>query len=398
MMVLAKSRAVLERGIQDGLHPGAQLYVSRRGEPVGELALGEARPGVPMAADTLMLWLSASKPVAAVAIGQLWERGLLRLDDPIALHVPEFGQGGKEGITVRHALTHTGGFRLLQVGWPDASWDEIIATICAARREPRWEPGEKAGYHTASSWFLLGEVVHRLTNQPFADYVRAEIFAPLGMADSWIGMPAAAWRELDASGRLAIWWDTEAVPPRPHTHHHELAVTRCSPGGNGWGPMRELGRFYEALLLGGERAGRRILWPQTVEALTARHRTGMLDHTFRQVMDWGLGFIPNSRPGLAETWIALRAQDRVGTAPAGSAAPAARGPEPVIPYHYGSHASRRAWGHSGYRSTTAFADPEHGVVVAVAVNGTPADAAHTRRFDALLAAVYEDLGLAGATA
>ena len=104
MTALPKSRAVLERGIDEGLHPGAQLYVSRRGEPVAELALGEARPGVAMRPDTLVLWLSSTKPVAAVAIGQLWERGLLRLDDPIALHEPEFAQGGKDGITIRHRV------------------------------------------------------------------------------------------------------------------------------------------------------------------------------------------------------------------------------------------------------------------------------------------------------
>jgi CubicO group peptidase (beta-lactamase class C family) len=395
---LAKSLAVLERGIREGLHPGAQLYVSLRGRTVGDHALGEARPGVPMTPDTLVLWLSASKPVAAVAIGQLWERGLLRLDDPLALHVPEFGQGGKEAITIRHALTHTGGFRLLQVGWPEVSWDETIAKICASRREPRWEPGEKAGYHQSSSWFLLGEVVHRLTNRSFADYVREAIFAPLGMADSWIGMPPEVWRRYHTERRLAVWWDTEASPPKPHAHHEELPVVRCSPGGNGWGPMRELGQFYEALLAGGERGGRRLLWPQTVEALTARHRVGMVDHTFRQVMDWGLGFIPNSRPGLVETWASLLAQERIGTATgASSAAAVPRPPDPALPYHYGPYASRRAWGHSGYRSSTAFADPAHGLVVAAAVTGTPSDAAHSGRFRALLAAIYEDLGLAPST-
>src|SRR6476659_6568233 len=92
---LPRTRDALLRGIERGLHPAAQLYVSRHGAPVAELALGEARPGrsgtgVAMQPDTLMLWLSSSKPVAAVAIGQLWERELLALDDPIARYVPEF--------------------------------------------------------------------------------------------------------------------------------------------------------------------------------------------------------------------------------------------------------------------------------------------------------------------
>lgn len=394
---LPRSAALLERGIAEKLYPGAQLYVSRGRRMVAELALGEARPGVPMTPDTLLLWLSSGKPVTAVAVAQLWERGRLELDDPIARHVPEFGAGGKERVTLRHALTHTGGFRLLQVGWPEAEWEETLARICAMRREPRWEPGEKAGYHTSSSWFVLGEVVRRASGRPFPDFVRNEIFLPLGMDDCWIGMPTERWRGYLAADRLAAYWNTEVVPNAPHPWDEEPYVTRPSPGGNGWGPMRQLARLYECLLALGELApgagasegagpARRILLPQTVEALAARHRTGMLDHTFRQPMDWGLGVIPNSRPGLMETREALRG--------AAAGEPPAATPE-LLPYHYGPHASRRAYGHSGFRSSTAFVDPTHGVVVALGVTGTAGEDAHRRHFDAVLAAIYEDLGLAG---
>lgn len=388
MAEMERTRTALLRGIEQGLHPGAQLYVSRRGEVVADLALGEARPGsslpsVPITPDTLVLWLSSSKPVGAVAIAQLWERGLLALDDAIAKHIPEFAQNGKQPITIRHALTHTGGFRLPQVGWPAASWDETIARVCAARLEPRWVPGEKAGYHMSSSWFILGELVRRLDGRPFETYVRDEIFQPLGMDDCWIGMPPDRYREYVREQRLAQMWNTEPSSPRPHAWDEEVHVTRCSPGGNGWGPMRQLGRFYGMLLSGGALDGRRVLLPQTVEALVAPHRAGMFDHTFRRPMDWSLGLIPNSRPGLLETAHALR--DAIG---ATSSTPAALD----LPYHYGPHASRRAVGHSGYRSSTAFMDPTHGLVVALAVTGTPSDAAHTARFEELLAAIYEDVG------
>ena len=134
--------------------------------------------------------------------------------------------------------------------------------------------------------------------------------------------------------------------------------------GGGYGPLRELGRFYEALLDG----GRGIVAAATVAAMTARQRVGLFDHTFQHVMDWGLGFIPNPRGS----------DDR---------------DDPTVPYAYGPHASRRAFGHSGYRSSTAFADPEHGLVVALAVNGTPSDEAHRARFHALCGAIYEDLQL-----
>ena len=155
---LPKTREAIEEGIRERLHLGAQVYVSLHGEPAADAALGESRPGEPLTRGHLMLWLSSTKPVPAVAIAQLWERGLLELDDPVALHVPEFAAHGKEGITLRHLLTHTGGIRMLDTGWPGASWDEIVARICAMKPEPRWVPGQKAGYHQASSWFILGEV------------------------------------------------------------------------------------------------------------------------------------------------------------------------------------------------------------------------------------------------
>ena len=371
---LPRTREAILTGVREGLHLGAQLYVSRQGEAIADGAVGASRPGQPLRRDHLMLWLSSCKPVAAVAIAQLWERGRLELDDPVARHIPEFAAHGKGAITLRHLLTHTAGIRLLNVGWPQDSWDAIIARIAAMRPEPRWVPGCKAGYHHASSWFLLGEVVRRLDGRPFSRYVREEIFEPLGMLDSWIGMPVERYRELREQDRICPVYDTEGPPggsPVQQGWDSEAWCTGTHPGGNGYGPISQLGRFYEMLLArgraSGDAAGRRILSPQAVEAATARHRAGMLDHTFQHVLDWGLGFIVNSRQYGA-----------------------------TVPYGYGDHASPRTFGHSGYRSSTGFADPEQGLAVALAFNGTPSHDAHERRIRTVLDALYEDLGLAAA--
>ncbi|MFL6262451.1 MAG: serine hydrolase domain-containing protein [Thermoanaerobaculia bacterium] len=366
---LPRTREAIEAGIRERLHLGAQLYVSLHGEPVADAALGEDRPGEPLTRDHLMLWLSSTKPVPAVAVAQLWERGLLELDDPVALHVPEFAANGKEGITLRHLLTHTGGIRMLDTGWPHRSWEEIVARICAMKPEPRWIPGQKAGYHQASSWLILGEVIQRVGGVPFSTYVRREIFEPLGMEDSWIGMPPERYQAYEAERRIGAMWVTEGnregEEPKPHGWDTEERVTRPSPGGNGYGPMHELGRFYEMLLGRGSWRAQRILLPQTVEAFTTPHRVGMVDVTFKHVLDWGLGFIVNSIQHGAET----------------------------VPYGYGHHASPRTFGHSGYRSSTGFADPERGLAVALAFNGTPSNERHEQRIRSVLDAIYGDLGL-----
>jgi CubicO group peptidase (beta-lactamase class C family) len=358
-MPLSRTLQLLETGIDEGLHLGGQLYVEQAGLAIADLAFGLAREGESMTPEHLMPWLSAGKPVAAVAVAQLWERGLLDLDDAVARHIPEFAAGGKEAVTLRHLLTHTGGIRALNLGWPQASWDEVLAKICAMKLEPRWIPGRKAGYHTSSSWFVLGEVVRRLTETPFPTYAREKIFAPLGMTDCWIGMPADRFA---AYGRLlAPSYDMERTPPAVHDWTDELHVTSCSPGAGGIGPLRQLGRFYSMLLAG----GRDLLSAQAVGALTARHRVGLWDHTFRHHLDWGLGFIVNS----------------------------AHHGEETSPYGYGPLAGSRTFGHGGYRSVVAFADPDARLVACLAVNGTPAEDAHRRRFNTATAAIYEDLGL-----
>lgn len=394
---LPRTLAALEDGRRRGLHLGAQLFVSLAGRTVADLATGDARPGEPLTPDHLMLWLSSSKPVAAAAIAQLWEQGALELDDPVAKHWPEFAAGGKERVTIRHLLTHTGGFRMPDVGWPEDDWETIVARVAARKLEPRWVPGEKAGYHQTSSWFVLGELVRRLGGRPFPRTVREEVFLPLGMDDCWIGMDEAAWERYDAAGRLAPMWDagsgrreaddeegedgaradptsagTAPATLRSHGWESRQRTVPPSPGGNGWGPIAQLGRLYTALVAGGRPPGgdaaSRILAPQTVEAMAARHRAGLFDHTFQHVMDWGLGFIVDSKQ---------------------------YGPE-TVPYAYGRLCSRRTFGHSGYRSSTAFADPEHHLAVAVAWNATPPAAAHERRIRDTLDALYRDLGLAPA--
>jgi CubicO group peptidase (beta-lactamase class C family) len=356
---------ILRRGIDDGLHLGAQIYVSLNGYVVIDDAVGQARFGAPMTRDSINWWLSAVKPITAVAIAQLWERGKLTLDDRVAMHIPEFARGGKESTTIRHLLTHTGGFRGVSSNSSPEPWDKIIATICAARIEPGWIPGKKAGYHAASSWFILAEIVRRLDGRMIDAYAREEIFLPLGMRDTWIGIPRENFFEY--GDRIASTYSTEKHPPNPsHAPLTPEFAGLVRPAGNGRGPIRELGRFYEMLQNHGLLDGTRILLPQTVDTMTARHRVGMLDHTFKHIIDFGLGFLINS---------------------------AQYGPD-TVPYGYGRFGSPRTFGHSGNQTGCAFCDPECHLVAAWVCNGTPGEARHQQRQRAINVAIYEDLSLA----
>lgn len=370
-MTISRTLQLVRDGIAQGTHIGAQLYVSLRNEVVADEAVGEARAGVAMRSDTLMLWLSAGKPLAAVAVAQLWERGLLDLDDPIARHIPEFAAGGKQAITVRHILTHQGGFRAVLGKWENGPWEQVIAALSAARVEPRWEVGVTAGYHPLTSWYVLGELVRRLDGRAFDRYVREAICAPANMPDAWVGLPPERYRAY--GDRNGFMHDTSrGTPEANYFLDTEEGAAQSRPPSGARGPARDLGKFYEMLMNRGRAAApdsrepaSRVLSPQAVEAIAAHHRVGAYDKTFRHVVDWGLGFVLQSNRYGADT----------------------------VPYNYGPHASERAFGHSGSRSSVGFCDPEHGLVVACIFNGAPTEAQHDARTRAVVASIYEELGL-----
>ncbi len=288
--VFSRARQLFEAGIQQGLHSGAQLYVSRAGAPLADFVFGVSR------FETRYPWQSAGKPLAAVAIGQLHERGLLPLDDRL-----------------RQILTHT-------------------------------NAAGEAAYDRQANWRILGDVIRQTDGRDFSRYVREEIFVPAGMLHSDFG-------ETPPDGVL---WDTFRLPPvaLPWANAGE-------PGSGACGPIRELGRFYEALLAG------RLLQPATLALLTARHRQGKFDATFRHLMDWGFGFIVNSNRYGVET----------------------------VPYGFGRYAAESAFGHGGAQSCLAFADPDRQLVVAWLCDGLPGEPRHHRRNLALNSAIYKDLGM-----
>ncbi|MBX7246704.1 MAG: beta-lactamase family protein [Candidatus Sumerlaeaceae bacterium] len=351
---------ILQDGIARGLHSGAQLFVSLRGEPIANLALGDRAPRSPMTTHTILPWMSAGKPVAAVAVAILQERGLLALDDTVAKYLPGYAASGKEAVTLRHLLTHTGGQRLVESQWRPAPYEEIVASICEARQDPGWIPGEKAGYHPASSWFILAEVVRIVDGRQFDRFAIEEVFRPAGMSDSCFTMTDSIWGTLEE--RIGFLYETTTKPPTPLPWTTRPHCAQLRPGASARGPAVDLARFYEMLLAGGNG----ILRPETIKMFSSRHRVGKRDITFQYVMDWGLGFMCNSQQN---------------------------SPEPP-PYGFGRHASPATFGHGGMQSSMAFCDPAYGLVVTWICNGTPGDTQHQKRNRAINEAVYEDLALA----
>ena len=350
---------LLERRRAEGWHECAQVYVSRHGEVLLDDAIGESRPGRTLRVDDLMLRYSAGKPFTTVAILRLWEQGRLGLDDRIGSFLSDWGNG-KERCTLRHVLTHTGGFPM----FGDVTYDADLTfaeALAAVKALPAvWEPGTEAAYHPASSWRVLGGVVEAVDGRPIERYLREELFEPLGLGSTYLGIPLEEQRAL-GDRIVPVVWTGHQLPSRgedgryrlvPYRvdrwHNEQWHIAKVEPGGGMRGPARELARFYEALL----GHGPALLDPGTVELMAAIHRYGMVDRTFAMDVPWGLG----------------------------------------VQRQFTGGAGRRAFGHGGMASSRGLADPDLGLVMVVIANGLAGYFEAEQRNLELTDAVYSALG------
>jgi CubicO group peptidase (beta-lactamase class C family) len=352
----------IERQVMDGLQPGAQLYVSLKGEPLIDIAVGRSDGSRALRDDDVMLWYSSGKPVTSVAVLQLWERRKLDLDDRVERYLPGFA-AGKEAATIRHLLIHTGGFPMYADD-PfdrDVSDEEAMALIAAHPAE--WEPGTKAGYHPTVSWKVLGALVERIDGRSIDQYLAEEIFLVSGMADTHLSIDQATWASL-GERIVPVHWTGHALPARTddgqiglveyhieRIHNEPWHAAKVEPGAGMRGPAHDLGRFYESLL----GFNRPLLERRTVEVMIATHRIGMPDAMFGGFkVPWGLGV-------------------QVGAAFVGGV-------------------GRRAFGHIGMASSCGLADPDLGLVVVLVANGLADPVRVEQRLCELVDGAYSMLG------
>jgi CubicO group peptidase (beta-lactamase class C family) len=144
----------------------------------------------PWEPSTMVNFYSVGKAVVGLLLLQLVEAGLIGLDDPIASVWPEFGGGGKEAATVRHALSHQAGVPAIrQPLTNDDLWHWERMTDALAATEAWWEPGTRHAYHTNTYGHLVGEIVRRVSGE--MPGTRLRTVADGLDADLWFGVPLA---------------------------------------------------------------------------------------------------------------------------------------------------------------------------------------------------------------
>ena len=306
--------------VREGRLPGGVALVARRGKVAYVEAFGQRdkEAGAPMREDSVFRIASQTKALVSVGVMMLQEEGRLLISDPVGKHLPEFRettvavpkQGGgyevvkaKRPVTVRDLLTHTAGvgygggvardrWEAAKItGWYFADRDEPVgATVARMAALPfDAQPGERWVYGYSTD--ILGVLVERVSGQPLDEFLRARVFAPLGMTDTHFYLPESK------ADRLAVVYSTKESgglerAPEPGGMVGQGAYVKgprksFSGGAGLLSTAGDYARFLSMLLNYGELDGRRLLSRKSVELMTVDHLTGQ---TYREGQGFGLGF------------------------------------------------------------------------------------------------------------
>ncbi len=348
---------------------GAAVAVYYRDEVVVDLWGGRRTDGQPWQRDTLAMCFSTTKGVISTALHLLAEQGEIEYDAPVAAYWPQFAQGGKESVKVRHVLTHSAGLHRMRTLVDHAKrmldWDYMVAAL--ERAKPAYEPGSRHGYHGLTYGWLAGELVRRVSGRSIAQFVDEELARPLGLDGLYVGCPPGergrvaplAPMAAPLAGRLGLRpWEVMGgpigripallgLPVSPRRFVNALLPRGIEdvlwgpevmdaeiPAANGFFTARSLAKLYALLAHGGEVGGMRLLSSRTVEKI-AVVQSGGPDLVLVLPMGWRLGY---------------------------HSAFTTRG---VVP---------GAFGHFGFGGSGGWADPRHDLALAMVCNrgtGTP---------------------------
>jgi len=356
---LARVWSAVERLYRSGIHPAITICVRYRGQVLLDRAIGyvtgngpDDPPEAPKRVatpDTPFSTLSASKPLAAMVMHLLAERGLLHLDDPVCDYLPEFARHGKEAITIRHLLLHRAGLAFVPAEALDldrlADPSMILETICDFR--PVFRPGRVLAYHAVSSGFVMSELVRRVVGTDIRSVVTDAICRPLGLR--WLNFGVAP------EDRAMVAANYLTGPPIPGVaralfrrvlgiEYNDLPalsndprfLTGIIPSANLVATAGEMSRFYQLLLEGGSLDGVRIFAPSTVARATAEQTYMEFDRSLGMPIRYSLGFMLGAR------WLSL----------------------------YGP-GTEHAFGHLGFTNIVTWADPKRQVAAAILTSGKP---------------------------
>ena len=370
---LARVEQAIARDIDSGRYDGAALAVGRSGAIALLSVQGWAHreSGRRLDEDAVFITFSSGKQMTVTAVLQCVERGLLQLHRPVADVIPEFGCNGKRTITLAHLLTHTSGVPAHPPPMPPEAMGDLQQFVSfVAQCAPETVPGTAVKYSITPGHAVMAEMVRRVDGgaRPFRQIVAEDVFAPLGMKDTALGLPDRLRERLcpvvvrdRAPGLLdpAMLESMSAV----------LTPTTEIPAGGYVTTIADFARFAEMFRRRGELDGERVLSPATIDLASKNHTGRLANDIWNYAVD-------------ARGWPVFPAYLGLGFFLRGKG---------THPTPFGSLATPRTFGGIGAGSTVFFVDPERDLFYAFLSTGlleeTRSVERHQRLADLVHAAV-----------
>ena len=322
---LSALREAGQRLVDDGL-PACQIAVARDRELVMFETFGDA------ADSTRFRVASSTKPIVGSAILQLIGDGRLDIDGRVADYIPEFGTHGKAVVTIEQLLVFSCGFpRATMPSRVGADRAQRVARF--AEWELDWEPGTAFEYHPGAAHWVMAELIDRLSDTDFRDFIEQRVTQPLGLP-RLLGFGPGTQGDIagltDADGTLL-----DRADPGPILETDRLAMIEVgTPGGGGVMTAASLALFYQGLLHNPDG-----LWkPDVLADATTHIRNSFLEPTYQLPANRTIACLVIGN-GFASQWIKLP----------------------------------HAYGHPGAGGQFGYADPDTGLSVAFAQRSKPGD-------------------------
>jgi CubicO group peptidase (beta-lactamase class C family) len=251
--------------------------------------------------DAVFLLASITKPMTATAVMILSDRKELALADAVHKFIPEFRAGARERVTIRHLLTHTSGLPDMlpeneELRRRHAPLKDFVAGACATPL--LFSPGSEVRYQSMGI-LLASEIVERITRRSLPDFLRDEVFLPLGMRGTSLGLGGRKIAEtMQCQVEQHTDWDWNS------SYWRNLAA----PWGGVHSNLADVSRFLRYFV----HPDRPVLKAETAAAMITNQNQGLKQ-------PWGLGW--------------------------------------MVAHRFG-HSSPRTFGHSGSTGTVAWLDPE----------------------------------------
>lgn len=259
---------LVEQAIGEAKLPGAVVTVGHRGQIVFQKAYGNRRlvpETEPMQVETVFDLASLTKPIAtATSIMHLVEAEKINIDDKVAEHLPDFAKEGKENVTIKQLLLHTGGL-IPDNAMADYADGPEIARQKFLGLKFNYAPDTKFRYSDVG-FQVLGELIHAKTGKTVAEYSAEHIFMPLKMSEtSYLPGENLRQRAAPTQQRNGQWMVGEVHDPRAY------AMDGIAGHAGLFSTARDLSIYAQMMLEGGTYQGTKILSRETVDRMTAAY-------------------------------------------------------------------------------------------------------------------------------